>query len=163
MCTEIKVDTALQLAFLGQGQSCIDALLDVEDAHLEALIRSLVFLLLLFRFIAIFLLFAVGGGSFGSLLNNWSIGEATTGLLDEESTDKCRDFFWNCVVLDVFGHYFLELGSKLNGSRNALDVEPLVVIDMLDQVGINTVLGKQSQMLKKLVKFSNKKHGQVSK
>jgi hypothetical protein len=99
MCTEIKADTFLQLVFLGQSPSCIDALLDVEDAHLEALIRSLALLLLLFRFITIFLPFAICGRSFGGLLNNWSIGEAATRLLDEESTGKCSDFFWNCVSL----------------------------------------------------------------
>jgi hypothetical protein len=95
-------------------------LFDVENAHLEALVRGLALLLLLFRFIAIFLPFAVGGGSFGGLLDNLGIGETATRLLDKESTGKGRDLFWNCVILDVFGHLFPELGSKLN-SLSAMD------------------------------------------
>ncbi len=114
----------------------------MENAHLEALVRGLALLLLLFRFIAIFLPFAVGGGSYGGLLENLGIGETATRLLDKESTGKGRDFFQNSVVLDVFGHLFPELGSMLNGSRNTLDVEPFAVIAMLDQVGINSIPGK---------------------
>ncbi len=116
----------------------------MEDAQLEALVRGLVLLFLLLRFIAIFLPFAIGGKSFGSLLGNLGISETATRLLDNESMGKGRDFFWNCVILDVFGHLFPELGSKLKGSRNALDVEPCTVITMLDQVGIDAVLGKKN-------------------
>ncbi len=108
----------------------------MENAQLEALVRGLTLLLLLFRFIAVFFPFAIGGRSFGGLLNNLGVGETTTRLLDKESTGKGRDFLWNCVVLEVFGHLFPELGSKLNGSRNALDVEPFAVIAMLGQAGI---------------------------
>jgi hypothetical protein len=57
---------------------------------------------------------------------------------------KSRDFHWNYVILNVFGNFFQELGSELDGSRNALGVEPFAVIAMLDQVGIDAVLGKQS-------------------
>jgi hypothetical protein len=115
----------------------------VENTHLEALVRGLALLLLLFRFIAIFLPFAISVGSFGGLLDDWGVGETATRLLNKESTGKGRDFFWNCVILNVFSHLFQELGNKLNGSRN-LDVEPFAVIAMLDQVGIDAVLGKQS-------------------
>ncbi len=114
----------------------------MEHAQLEALVRGLALLLLLFRFIAAFLQFAVGGGSFGGLLDNLGIGETATRLLDKESTGKGRDFFQNCVVLNVLGHLFPELGSKLNSSRNALDVKPFAVIAALNQVGIDAVLGK---------------------
>jgi hypothetical protein len=85
-----------------------------------------------FCFFAILLPFAFGGGSFGGLLNNLGIGETATRLLDKESAGKGRDFFWNCVILHMFGHLFLELGSELNGSRNALDVEPFAVIAMCE-------------------------------
>ncbi len=114
----------------------------MENAQLEALVRGLAFLLLLFRFITVFLPFAIGGRSFGGLLDNLGVGETTTRLLDKESTSKGRDFLRNCLILDVFGHLFPELGSRLNGSRNALDVKPFAVIAMLDQVGIDAVLGK---------------------
>ncbi len=107
-----------------------------------ALVRGLTLLLLLFRFIAIFLPFAIGSGSFGGLLDDLGVGETATRLLNKESTGKGRDFFWNCVILDVFGHLFPEPGSKLNGSRNALDVKPFAVIAMLNQISIDAVLRK---------------------
>ncbi len=71
-------------------------------------------------------------------------GETITRLLDKESTGECWGFLQNCVVLDLFGHLFPELGSNLNGSRNALDVKPFAVIAMLNQVAIEAALGKQS-------------------
>jgi hypothetical protein len=117
-------------------------LLDVEHAQLEALVRGLILLLLLFRLTAVFLPFAVGGGSLGGLLDNLGIDETTTRLPGKERTVLDRDFFWNCVILNLFGHFFPELGSKLNGSRKALDVKPCAVIAMRDQVGFDVVLGK---------------------
>jgi hypothetical protein len=41
MQTEIQADFILELAFFGRGFDCRSSLLDMKEAHLEALVRKL--------------------------------------------------------------------------------------------------------------------------
>ncbi len=93
----------------------------MENAHLEVLVRGLALLLLLFRFVAVFLPSAIGNESFGGLLDDWGVGEIATRLVQA----KAGTSFETVLSLMCLVIFFKNLEASLTAVEMRLMSSPL--------------------------------------
>jgi hypothetical protein len=137
----------------------------MEQAHLEALVVSLLLLFLIPGLFAGLFVFSLvqSGGCFGRFIdgNRGSGGHNNTSVFEEHGARKRRDFLWHGIILDLIVHFLPKLHGKFDRNDYVADIQLIAGGAMLNKIGVNAVLGEECQVLKKLVDFSHEEHVQM--
>jgi hypothetical protein len=162
--TKVHANVLLQFSFLWKGSGNARTVFHMEKAHFEALVRSL---LLLFFLAGLFVrLFTFGLVRSFRCLSRFIDGDRNSGdnntiVLNEHGAHKRRDLFRNGIVLNVIVHYFPELHCKFDHNDYVADIQFFAGGAVLNKIGVNTVLGEECQVSKKLVNLGHEKHVQM--
>ena len=162
--SKVHANVLLQFSFLWKGSGNARTFFHMEKAHFEALVGSL---LLLFFLAGLFVrLFTFGLVQICRCLSrfidsNQNSGDNNTIILNKHGARKRRDLSRNGIVLNVIVHFFPELHCKFDRNDYVADIQFFAGGTALNKIGVNTVLGEECQVLKKLVNLGHEKHVQM--
>jgi hypothetical protein len=150
--TKVQADVLLQFSFLREDSGYASTFFRMEQAHLEALVGSLLLLFLIPGLFAGLFAFSLlqSGRCFGRFIdgNRGSSGHDNTSVFEEHGARKRRDFLWDSIVLDVIVHFLPKLHGKFDCNDYVADIQLVAGGAMLNKIDVNAVLGEEGQVLK---------------